>query len=249
MFREGIASEEKVYETYLAQGYKAEDATALTEFAIADATVDARELTKGEVIRLYQDGALTRDEAEEILTDLGFAGPASEWLLTLAEFRRFAKFRELAVSRVRARYVGRKLSQSEAASALDSIGVVPEERDILVDLWDAERDTERPVLTMALIGRLYREDIIPEEEARVRWGELGFRSVDIDLLVLNYSEGEPEEKAEKDKSRQLTKSDIGIALREDTITVAEAVAAWVEMGYEEGAAFLLVANYLPEEET
>ena len=249
MYREGIADETKVLETYVAQGYTPEDAQSLTEFAIADATIDARELTKSEVIKLYQDGAMTRADAVELLDGLGFAGPETEWLLVLAEFRRFAKFRELAVSRVRSRYVGRRLSQSEASTALDRIGVVPTERDNLIDLWDGERDAERPSLTMALVGRLYDDDIITEEDARVRWGELGYRSTDIDLLVLNYSGGDPEDKTSGPKAKQLTKSDIGRALRDGTISTAEAIAAWVAMGYTEGAAHLLAANYLPDEET
>lgn len=249
MFREGVADEAKVYETYLSQGYNTDDARLLTEFAIADATVDARELTKTEVVALFQGGAITRGDAQAMLDDLGFAGPESEWLLILAEFRRFRRFRELAVSRVRSRYVGRRISDVEATTALDRIGVPPEERDPLIDLWDAERDTERPTLSSALVGRLYRDQIIAEEDARVRWGELGFRSDDIDLLVLNYADGKPETKETGPKVKQLTKSDIGRALAEDTITTAQAVDAWMNMGYTEGAAFLLARNYLPEEDT
>lgn len=248
MYREGIADERKVLETYLAQGYTREDAEALTEFAIADATTDARELTKTEVVQLYEAGAVQRGEAEGMLRDLGFQAAETEWLLVLAEFRRFRRFRELAVSRVRSRYSGRRITESEASTALDRLGVAPGERDALIDIWDAERDAERPILTSAMIGRLFRDGIIAEDEARVRWGRLGYRSDDIDLLVLNY-EAEPEEPEEGGaKRRQLTKSDIGRALREGTIPVEEAIRQWMELGYSEADAAILASNYLPDEE-
>ncbi|KKL84767.1 hypothetical protein LCGC14_1961430, partial [marine sediment metagenome] len=139
MYREGVADEEKVLETYLAQGYTPGDAELLTEFAIADATVDARELTKAEVVNLYQDGALNRAEALDLLAELGFRSEESEWVLTLADVKRVRRFQELAVSRVRSRYTGRRLSDTEASAALDRLGVVPAERDSLIDVWDAER--------------------------------------------------------------------------------------------------------------
>ena len=248
MYREGVADEAKVLETYLAQGYTKEDAQLLTEFAIADATVDARELTKSEVINLYTDGALDRAAALDLLRELGFREEESEWVLSLADVKRVRKFTELAVSRVRSRYAGRRLSDTEASAALDQLGVVPAERDTLIDVWDAERDANRPALTAALVGRLYREQFITEEESRVRWAQQGYRSDDIDLLVLNYADNSVEEKETGPPSKKLTKSDIGRAVREGTIGTAEAVAAWVAMGYTEAAALILLANYLPEED-
>jgi hypothetical protein len=248
MYREGVADEEKVLETYLAQGYTPDDAELLTEFAIADATVDARELTKAEVVNLYQDEALNRAEALDLLAELGFRSEESEWVLTLADVKRVRRFQELAVSRVRSRYTGRRLSDTEASAALDRLGVVPAERDSLIDVWDAERDANRPQLTAALVGRLYRDQFITEEEARVRWGHQGYRSDDIDLLVLNYADNSVAEKTTGPPSKQLTKADIGRALREGTLSTGDAVAAWVAMGFTEGAALILVRNYLPEEE-
>ena len=249
MYREGIADRERVYRTYLDQGYKPEDAEALTEFAVADATTDARELTKSEVVNLYEAGAVTRAQAEAMLADLGFPAEEGEWLLALSEFRRFSRFRNLAISRVRARYVARRISETEAGAALDRVGMPTQERDALVDIWDAERDVDRPVLTTAFIGGLYRANHITEEEARVRWAQAGYRSADIDLLVLGYADGSPDAKTSGGPSRQLTKADIGRALREDTISIEQAVTQWMAMGYTEAAALILARNYLPEEET
>lgn len=249
MYREGVADEAKVLETYLSQGYTADDAELLTEFAIADATTDARELTKSEILNLYQDGALQRSEALDLLKELGFRVEESEWVLNLADVRRVRRFQELAVSRVRSRYAGRRLSDTEASTALDRLGVVTEERDALIDIWDAERDANRPQLSPALIGRLYNNLWITEDDARVRWGQQGFRSDDIDLLVVNYADNSLPEVEEGPKVRQLTKSDIGRALRDDTIDIAEAVARWMRLDYSEADALILARNYLPEEET
>ncbi len=170
-------------------------------------------------------------------------------MLSLADVKRVRRFQELAVSRVRSRYTGRRLSDTEASAALDQLGVVPEERDALVDVWDAERDANRPALTAALVGRLYREQFITEEEARVRWGQQGYRTDDIDLLVLNYADNSVAEKETGPPSKALTKSDIGRALKEGTIGITEAITAWVKMGYTAAAAGILARNYLPEEET
>lgn len=249
MYREGIADREKVYQTYLDQGYQPEDAEALTQFAIADATVDTRDLTKAEVVGLYESGAVTRSDASGMLTDLGYPTEEVEWLLVLSEFKRFRRFRDLAVSRVRSRYVGRRISESEASATLDQLGIQTEERDTLIDIWDAERDADRPRLTTAFIGGLYRDGHITEEEARVRWAQQGYRSADVDLLVLNYADGNPEAKESGGPKRQLTKADIGRALREGTLSTQDAVDAWVEMGYEENEALILARNYLPEEDT
>lgn len=249
MYREGILDKAQVHRAYLDLGYRPDHAELLTEFSIADATADARELTKAEVVALYESGAVTRAQAEAMMADLGYPEEEAAWLIALAEFKRLSRFRNLAISRVRSRYVGRRISDSEAATALDRLQMPTQERDALIDLWDAERDAERPTLTPALVGGLYRAGHITEEEARVRWGHAGYRSADIDLLVLNYADGNPEARVSGGPSRQLTKADVGRALREGSIDTGQAIRAWMAMGYGEGDAELLARNYLPEEET
>lgn len=249
MYREGIVSRQEVYDTYRSQGYSPKDAENLAAFAVADATTEARDLTKAEVVALYQDGAVDEQTATAMLSDLGYGDEETGWLLVLAKFQRFRRYRNLAVSRVRSRYVSRRLTSTEATTALDQLSVPTEEREQLLDLWDAERDAERPSLTYAFIGGLYRDGVIAEDEARVRWAQQGWRSDDIDMLVANYGEFPTADEDGGGKRRQLTKADIGKALREGTISVQEAVDKWRALGYTEADAEVLVANYLPNEET
>ena len=249
MYREGIVNEAEVTRVYLDEGYTPQDAERLTRFAVADATADARELTKAEVLALYEAGGVEETDVRSMLSDLGYGAQETDWLLLLAAFRRHRRFRDLAISRVRSRYSGRRISKVEASGALDRLEVPPAERDTLIDTWDAERDVERPRLSAAMIGGMYKSQILTEEDARVRWVQLGYRSDDVDLLVLRYSDGDPDAKSSGPKQRQLTKSDIGKALRDGTISVAEAIDAWTKMGYTDAAAYILANNYLPGEET
>lgn len=248
MYAEGIVDRDKVLRTYLDLGYLPDDAESLTQLAIAQRTSEDRALAKSEILQLYELQALDRTETAGALGDLGYADDEVEFILLIAESRRLRRLQSLATTRVRSRYVGRRVTEDEATTALDRIGVPADERDLLLQTWEAERDIDRPILTAATVGALFRDGLIPEDQARARWASQGYRSADIDLLVLRYGGGGPELNEPQDPTRQLTKSDIGRALREGTITVAQAIQQWMALGYSRADAEVLAANYLPEGE-
>ena len=248
MYRENIIDRPRVLRGYLDLGYPLADAENLSELAVAERTTDERSLAKSEIVALYEGGALTAAEAGEFLEDMGYGADEAEFILLIADSRRSRRLQSLAVSRVRSRFVGRRIDEGEAVTTLDRLGVPTDERQVLVEVWEAERDIDRPALSPAFVGALLRDLRIAEDDARLRWAQQGWRSADIDLLVLRYGDVADAVAAGGGPSRQLTKSDIGRALAEGAFSPIEATEQWVALGYSSADALLLVQLYLKGEE-
>jgi hypothetical protein len=142
-----------------------------------------RDLAKSEIVGLYETQIVDRGLAEELLEQLGYDATEAGMLLDLADARRDQRRVNAAVSRVRARYVAHKIDRSEAAVALDALGVPATARDELLATWDVEREVEVRLPTEAQLAEGLRRGIIDVDTYRSKLLEMGYAPDDADFLV------------------------------------------------------------------
>lgn len=190
MYAAGVVDRDRVLRTYLDLGYNAEDAEALTAFAVGEKLAPERDLAKTEVLALWEARAIREPDAREMLAGLGYDGREADLLLAIGDARRERSFRESAIRSIRSRFVGRKITDREAQAALARIGLAGDQTADLLGLWEIEREANVRDLTDAQWRTLLRRGLVDEGRFTAEMMGRGYSREEADWLVqLTVGEG------------------------------------------------------------
>lgn len=134
MHKVGVLSEDDVMRSYLDLGYDATKAGQLTAFTLAlnapqeDAVaVRERDLTKGDIIGLLNDGLLTPEEANDSLMELGFDEAESDLLVQRELTQEAARERRTDISLVVGQAKSREITFDMAMDRLNELNLTQRE--------------------------------------------------------------------------------------------------------------------------
>jgi len=165
------------------EGYSEENATVLVSSASMAKLQEQRKAVVTAVEQLYENNAISQDDAIAIAGQMGFEAPEATFIFEAAEFRRQEKLISAAISVVRSKYIGHHIDENTASSSLDAIGVVPAQRDAMLQLWTIEHDANVKVLTEAQIVKAAKLTLITQEDAAARLQGMGYSADDAALLL------------------------------------------------------------------
>jgi hypothetical protein len=166
MYAHGVITKERALDLLAQHGYAPDIAAALLLAAQHQKQGSTRDLTKTEILELYQLRAITYDVAAGALTDLGYDSEESAALLEIVDIKRMRTFQTAAINRVHAAYVARRIEEDQAVTHLDSLSVAPAQRTDLLRLWDIERETYSRSLTPAEIIAATKKGVIDVDRGR-----------------------------------------------------------------------------------
>lgn len=183
LYRHGAIKHDEAVSAVEKLGYSSDDSELMIGAVKAEKTSTDKDLTKGEIVRLYSEGAIGRDDASGMLQDLGYDDQEADFLLTISDFQRISRFLNSAIGRVHNLYVNHRISVEAATTAMDRLQVPTEQREHLLDLWNEERDANVHVLTPAEIRNAAKNGFIPPDEAFTRLVQLGYSERDAAILL------------------------------------------------------------------
>lgn len=183
LYREGVYSVEQTTIGLRAHGFSAEDTAALIASVHVDANAQTRELTRAQVVDLYEEQLLDTSEALSMLKDLGYDEDSARSMIELADLKKLRSFINSAITKVKAAYVTGKIDEAMTSASLDALGVPVGQRDNLFYLWDIERTTITKTLTAAQIRQAFNKDLMPRNEAMARLMAQGYDETDADLFL------------------------------------------------------------------
>jgi hypothetical protein len=183
LYAKGAMSAAQATTRLMQRGYTVEDAGIILAGAHADKTQATRDLTRSDVVDLYETQAVTLAEAQGMLGDLGYSDEEIVWLLALADARRVRTYTNAVIARVKAGYVGYRLDQTDVVTTLDSAGVPAAQREALLDLWNLERQVVTTGLSTAQVQAAFKRGFIDQGEARVRLRQRGYSEDDAAILL------------------------------------------------------------------
>lgn len=185
-FAQGVITQAEVEAGYRALGYSPKHAQWQTEFALSEKLEPERNLAKAEVQALYAERELTREQALEFLGDLGYDGTEAAYILALVDTRERRTYRNAATGAVKRRYLDREVDEAEVTTWLDRVGVAPDARERLLDLWEFERDENPRRLTEAQARKAWLDAYRPLEWYVTHLRRLGYVDDEIDVLIRLY---------------------------------------------------------------
>jgi SOS response regulatory protein OraA/RecX len=183
LYRKGVYSIEQITRGLRSHGFSTADTEALIASEHVDANAETRELTRAQVVDLYEEQLFSRDDAITMLTDLGYDDESAQAMIELADLKRLRTFINSAISKVKSAYVTGKVDETFVSASLDALGVPVGQRDSLLYLWDIERTTITKTLTAAQIRQAFNKDLIARDDAMARLIAQGYDELDADLFL------------------------------------------------------------------
>lgn len=146
-------------------------------------TTKARELTISTIGELYQESAISEEDALGMLQALRYEPDEANFELLSWKLARELRFRNAAIGTVHTQFVGHKIDRNRASLLLDKFLVPSPQRDALLDLWAFEATAKVAVLTPAQIRTAWKRGLFTDQEALERLTNQGYSERDAQIFL------------------------------------------------------------------
>lgn len=165
------------------QGYNDADAEALINLGTSQRVNAHRELSRADVVGMYENSLLTEAQARDHLITLGYPAADADDMLKLADVKAKASLLRATQRAIEASFRAHHLTQREAINQLERAGMDHVQAQGLVDIWTSERGQAARSLTEAQILSLGEHQLISPEDTKARLVGYGLNPADADLLL------------------------------------------------------------------
>lgn len=183
LYRNGVYSREATLDTLRKHGFTETDALALISLEETRQDDTTKELTKSEIVSMYEVRMIDLTTALEFLFTLGYSENNARAMINLADARRVNKYVTAGVNRVRSAYLAGRIDLPTASASLDAFGVPVDMRDDLFDIWNIDLETISKTLTPAQIRQAVTKQLISQTDAIARLRSQGYDETDAGLFL------------------------------------------------------------------
>ena len=179
----GIVDEDEIYFTYRDLGYNDRNARILTAFTVVDTVSEERNKLRTELIEAYELGYISKEKLIEALKKLKFTQVTIDILVNYADYRKTNKFVKEYIESIKYDYIHGKLTDTEAHDLLVRYGVLEEDVNRYLRIWQWEKKKYAKTLTKEDIKQLLQKGIITVQQAIDKLVHIGYYEDDAKLLV------------------------------------------------------------------
>lgn len=183
LYRNGVYPFDQALDTLLKHGFTDSDAQALLALENTRQDDTTKELTRSQIVDMYQVRAVDLGTALNLLLSLGYSSANAQAMIELADVKRYNTFIASAVNRVKAAFLAGRMDVDEASAQLDALGLPVDQRDDYLTLWDIDRNTISKQLTPAQIRQAFKKNMIDQEAALARLVAQGYARDDAELYL------------------------------------------------------------------
>ncbi len=251
LLQAGIIDSEKARNTYLEMGYKPDDAQLLTDFAVQGISQDEKDLTKTDILNLYEEGLTTREATSANLIKMGYDSQEADEILKLSDVAIAKAARTDIINYVKERYQARQIDKLAAQGELSQAGLTQRSVDRYLLAWDRVNQADVSVPSVGDIRRWFLADYISELQLREYLKLHKHTPANIDIYVkeitdqkkrLEALKKEPEEALPEAVPTQPTVTDSRTWYLKDLITEQQLRYYLLARGYSEGDVDLYVED-------
>jgi hypothetical protein len=172
MYAMGIWTKERVFKHYGELGYSDDDAQDMTLWTQLNYLEGERELTKTDILGMYQDGILNVEETSIYLTALDYKPESISLLIAHRDLKREEEYERQIISNVRALYVGGMYDRTTVFAKLGVIGTPDAVIQQSLAVWDLEKERRVKLPSITQLRDMAQEGVItiPEfmDELRIK---------------------------------------------------------------------------------
>lgn len=183
LFKDGNISAKTFTQQMLDQGYQSDMIAEIVTSVSSGTATTPKRLTEAEIVDMYEDGSLSKDQAASKLVSIGYQKADATALLSDADVRAAAARTKTLITTVRTQYDRYQIDSDTAKSDLETIGVDSSTITRLLHDWEVVRPPGTKRLTEPQILRLLKLKKISSTEAVTRLQADGYSEADAQILV------------------------------------------------------------------
>lgn len=167
MYKQGVLDEREVFESYLDQGYNAENAERMAEFTVRQTLASLSKFTSSDIVKAFANRMIDRGEATSMLRDLDIRPEDANYIISTAEYKRLWAFIDDQIAGIRNLYKKRIYDQNQARDKLARLNLPADQIDVLMQQWYYEKVEELDATwTTAQTLKFLKRKLITPERAR-----------------------------------------------------------------------------------
>lgn len=197
MVQSGVMTEAEAYRAYQDMGYDEVKARKLTDFAVAGIGLDEKDLTKAEVIGLYNDGLTDRATTKQALVKMGYDEQETKLLLDRADYDILKSQRTDAIAYTKERYSLSVLNEAGVVAELTKAGLKDSAIQRYLYQWKQDKVLSEKLPTRAEAEALALLQIITLEDYKTLLTKMKYSPQVVSWFVEKCRTNMPSEELEK----------------------------------------------------
>lgn len=188
LLQAGMLSESDAFNAYKEMGYNDDKARKLTDFAVLGISQEERDLTKTDVLNLYEEGLIDRGEASGNLVKMGYDNQEAESIIQLSDVAIAKAMRTDLINYTKEKFLARQIDEGGARNELNQIGLKSQSVDRYLLNWQRATEVESAIPPLADIKKWYLSDYIDETKLRSYLKQHRHTDENIALYVLQLND-------------------------------------------------------------
>jgi predicted nucleic acid-binding Zn-ribbon protein len=247
-YEEGIIKDKELKDLYLADGMTEFWADAMTRMIVSKSAEEAKGLTRAAVQAAYKKRRLSRQEALNMMADLGIQASIATWYLQQADLDRSQELLDQQVDNVKARYLNNLIGDNQALEEQGALGVGGEEARVNLESWQLAKRVKISSPTRTNLDEFFKQGVIGVDQYRDQMRLLGYADQYVGWYLGSLAfetaqaRAAEEERAQKERVRlaaerratayERAKAEIDQNIAELNAAIADAQVAVVELENE-----------------
>lgn len=174
MHKVGVVSDEELVWAYRDQGYDIEHATKMAEFTIRYNMGTEKNITKTNVLTAYRQKAIDEAQAKELLLDLQYTVPATEFMLAYEDYKAEKSLQDDLIDNIRDKYQNNLIEKKDALSQLNAMNLPSKQVSLLMDKWAIKIYKDRKLPSKTDVSKWLINKVIDEDNFKWRMVQLGY---------------------------------------------------------------------------
>jgi len=239
MYALGVLDESGVLDAYLKLGYAPDNADKMTAFTLAFVRKQEIGYTRSQVLKAYKTRAIDRTEAVDMLALLGIHADDADFALDMEEFALESDLEDEQVDIIEAAFKKDLITWEDTSTALDSIGVEPARKTLLLNRWEVSRLRKQQTFSKAEVLRYYVSGSVDAKFAETELGRLGY---DADRVRVLLDDAALRGKAERGPRKELSIAQATAMLKSGMLDVLTLKALLADYGWRDPELSMLVCD-------
>lgn len=170
----GLINEQELKARLMELGYSSEDADLMIEFYKAYKNQQEKDFSKSEVLKLYRLRAIKREEAIEMLKNIGYDENEADYLLDLEDYKYYSEWLEERVRTLEIMYIKGAISQQEFYEELASLGLPSEQMGVYVERAERRKLQAIKMPSKKDLMNMLKSGVLTPEEFKQYMKRLGY---------------------------------------------------------------------------
>lgn len=212
MHKIGVLGDDDLVTTYEDLGYDHEHALKMAEFTIRYNIETEMDYTKAEVLKGYNLGMLSAEDAIALFVELGKSEEYARYLLELEDYKRAWALVNEEVKNIRLLYINMEIDETQTHARLGKLGLAGARVARYLEEWGITRRAKIARPSRAMLEEFYKDGTITEDVAREELRKRRYQARHIDWILTDWNQQMVEdrrkeaERAQKEQER-ITKAE------------------------------------------